>query len=272
MFYLENNLNSYKPWLDSLSGLKPSLDSRDNDSFNNILFLVELLIAYKAMGCLQQEDIDTIMTHIGNTMDENGGYALKNSHDNVTSLICAYKLLLPNMEYDINLNALSKGKHPRDVILWHFLIKPNWLSKLLLPIALLDIIRAILSSGKVRPKFWEKGNFLFRLKLFFGKLKRSRPMETVNNGEKHYYYDNGKEKVLYRIQNDGKILNLLRLSMLKKYKVLKPFVYLCHNLYIKKMGDDYQSQLFKNYFGEFNHPVREAYRQMDIYKQFLLVD
>ena len=252
-------LIDYKPWLDDFNGIKPKIGQ---ESFNNVLFSAEFLIALKELKSDQFKLVSADFTdHVKSLQDEHGGYSPKNSHDNLLAL--AVGLQAMDSVNPMQLGELLKGQHPRDKILIRHVVSPNILTWLLLPLALLDMYRALVSSGKVRPKFWDSFSiFMFRVKALFGVIKPYRS-EDIFGGIADYYDYNGKSERIIKVQNDGKILNLLRLYGLKKYGILKPVIRFFKKQYIKRMGKDFQSVLFANYFEEYEHPVREVYRRLD---------
>jgi hypothetical protein len=254
-------LENYDNWLDEFFGLKPH-SIKHPHSFNNIVFSTELILAKDRLGILSKYDISNYLGHVRLMEDEHGLYAPKNSHDNITAKIAGLVLLKSNRLYGMDIDEACKGKHPRDKILFPFYVQRSWYNWVLLPLALADIVRAILDSGKVRPKWWEKEHFLFRLKAKLGLLDLVEESKTFG-GRKEIYKYKGRDRVIRYLQNDGKIINLLRLSVLKHEPLLKPFVRFCKKLYIKEMGEDFQSQLFANYFEEEDHPVRVAYAELD---------
>lgn len=255
-------MDNYNEWLDSFAGVKPHRYKHDG-SFNNVLFSAELIAAKKELGRLLPVDEQRFNYHLKMLTDEHGGYAPKNSHDNLLGMYVGAKLIGNEAADNMQYKPLIQGQHPRDKILFGFFFAGKWWAKLLLPLALLDIVRAIYSSGKVRPKFWVKEHFMFRLKAKLGLIKPVKTGIKIHGGYADEYIWQGRQKHINYVQNDGKILNLLRLNQLREYSVLKPFVRLCKKMYISSMGEDFQSQLMANYFEEYDHPVRDAFRELD---------
>ena len=258
--------NYKKRWLSPFYGVKPHTDT--NDSFNDVLFSAELILAKKELGELDDLDKYYFRKHIDVLEDENGLYSPKNSHDNLTGKLSALRALgWSDREKAMSLKHMVKGKHPRDIIMYGFL-KGNGLVKylclILMPLVILDMFRAVFDV-RVRPAFTEKKFFWFRVKAMLGLLEFKERKE-VRSGY-HMWYKWGTENGGYQsvryTQNDGKILNLLRLNMLREYFYFKPIVRLFKMLYNKRMGKDFQTQLFESYFIEKNHPVTSAFRELD---------
>lgn len=264
-------MKNYDEWLDDFNGIKPHRSKHDG-SFNNILFSAELLVAKAELKNITYSDMSLFIDHAKQLETENGGYAPKDSHDNILGKIVGLETVISQADYvqaakaaqlswNMKPKALTTKKHPRDIILFRFFMDRPWWSWVLLPLALLDIMRAIADKGKVRPKFWKREYFMFRLKAYFGLIKPYR-REEIFGGYKDYYAGQVVDGIRY-MQNDGKILNLLRLNMLREFTILKPFVRLCKRMYIKRMGKNFQSQLMANYFEEPDHPVRVAFNELD---------
>lgn len=266
--FKQNSRNNYGEWLDEFYGLMPHR-TKHPGSFNNILFSTELILAKKELGELNKDDLANYLGHIHLTNTLDGLYAPKNSHDNLTAKIVGLMTLESGKLKEMNLSEARKRKHPRDFILYSFWLSNNILWSFLLVFPLLDIIRAIFSSGKIRPKFWDKRYFMLRLKAKFGLIEPFKEEEIFGGRAEHYMYNGNSERIIY-VQNDGKILNLLRLYVLKQHKILKPFVHFCKWLYIKRYGKHFQSIIFSNYFEEFDHPVRDAFRALDSQGKTLL--
>ena len=257
-------MSKLDPWLGDFYGIKPHRNKHDG-SFNNIVFSTEYIMARLESKTLVQEDLTLYLSHIHLTNTPDGLYAPKSSHDNLTAKITGLLAVQSKKVNEIDLSKAAKGQHPRDRILYGFLLRGNIFDAMLLPLALLDIVRAILDSGKVRPKFWDNWEtFKFRAKAKLGLIKPNRT-EKIFGGEADIFVLTEERviKRIIRVQNDGKILNLLRLNALRKFKLLRPFVRLCKRLYIKKLGPNFQSVLFANYFEEVDHPVRAAFAELD---------
>ena len=264
-------MKSYDEWLDNFNGLKPHRNKHDS-SFNNVLFSAELIMAKAELGNVSYLDMNLFIDHVKQLETDEGGYAPKDSHDNILGKIVGLETVMANADYvqaakaaqllwNMQPKAMIKKKHPRDIILFRFLLdRPLW-SYVLLPLALLDIVRAIVGAGKVRPKFWKREYFMFRLKAKLGLIKPIRT-EKIFGGHQDVYTGQAADSIRY-LQNDGKILNLLRLNMLREITWLKPFVRFCKKLYVKQLGENFQSVLMSNYFEETDHPVREAFAALD---------
>lgn len=256
----------YDDWIGPFYGIKPHRSEHDG-SFNNIVYTVELGLALQLLNGSKGESVELMLNHVVLTSDINGGYAPKNSHDNLTAKIVG--LLSVNDIYrltNMDRKELSKGKHPRDRILYGFWIGKGLSSivcSILLPFALLDIVRSILSPGKIRPKWfnsWKDFKIRFGAKL--GIYKHIKTVPITGGLAEYYQVGDVEERIIY-VQNDGKILSLLRLNTMKSNFLLKPFVRFCKKLYIKKVGKNFQTVLFRNYFSEHDHPVRMAYKELD---------
>lgn len=252
----------YENWLDEFYGLKPHRTKHEN-SFNNIIFSAEFILALQEAGILTQTELSVFEKHVDITATEFGLYLPKSSHDNLTAKITSLLALKDHVRLDrIDLSAAQSGKHPRDRIFYGFLLSKNPLYWLGMPFVMFEILRAIWSKGKTRPDWWEPGAFMFRLKALLGLIKPTRTVKVMGGIEWYYNY-HGSEQRIATVQNDGKILNLLRLNALRHFKIFKPFVRYCKRLYVKKYGNQFQSQLLGNYFEEPEHPVRVAFRQLD---------
>ncbi len=260
-------VTKYYKWLDDTFGLKPHLIEHAN-SFNNVLFSAEFLLALEVLG----DDsrilfMNDFLTHVGIHNTSDGGYKPKDSHDNILGKIAGLKAIDDSTSRkllsEMNVSELSSGKHPRDRILFSYILTGSRWSKMLMPFVKWDMKRAIKSSGKVRPS-WTGGfkDFLFRLKASLGIIKPVRT-EEIFGGVADWYDVKGKEERIITVQNDGKILNLLRLFLIKDVESNKGFVRECKQLYVSRYGVDFQSQLFSNYFKEDEHPIRVAYRELD---------
>ena len=253
------DLSNYNEFLSSTKGIK---SGRAESGFNDVVFSTEFILGLKELNMLNHQASFDYIEHLQLNADEHGLYKPKNSHDNLTAKLAGCKALMLMDELEnFNLKEACRRKHPRDIILYNFLMRQSWWSRLLLPLALLDMIRAIKVEGKVRP-VWYKDNIWFRFKAKFG-FQHPTYTEEVFAGRVDYYDVNDKERGLLIIQNDGKLLNLLRLNMLREYKYLKPFVRYCKKLYIRRYGECFQTVLFSNYFREYDHPIRELYRFLD---------
>lgn len=258
--------NYKKNWISPFYGVKPHKNV--NDSFNDIVFSAELIIAKKELGELDDLDKYYFRRHLEYTDDEHGLYAPKNSHDNLTAKLAAVRALeWRSVEARMSLLNMVKKKHPRDVIIYGFLmgnVVVKYICLLLLPLALLDMVRAVYSI-KVRPSWFSKKFFWFRLKAAIGALE-FKERRSVKGGYHDWYCwedaHDGVYNIIYQ-QNDGKILNLLRLNMFREYRYLKPIVRLFKMMYTRSMGSNFQTKLFENYFEEKNHPVVEAFRELD---------
>lgn len=252
----------YSPWLGPFLGLKPHLSKHDQ-SFNNVVFHTELILAKLELQNLTHEDIAIYLKHIQLTNTVDGLYAPKSSHDNLTAKFAGLLALESGHIKEVKYRKAQKGKHPRDWIFYGWLFSSNPLYWLLLPFTLLDIVRAIVDSGKVRPRFWDDwATFVFRVKVKLGFLKPYAEENIFGGRAKHFMYKGKSHRIIY-VQNDGKIINLLRLNILRKHKIFRPFVRMCKKMYIKRMGPEFQSRLFANYFEEKNHPVRKAFAELE---------
>jgi len=257
----------YYKWLDETYGLKPHL-TEHADSFNNVLFSAELLLALEVLGGDSSfAFINAFLNHVMANRTIDGGYKPKDSHDNILGKIAGLKAIddstSKNLLGKMNVKELIKGKHPRDMILFSSFLSDSWWSKILMPFAKWDMKRAIRSSGKVRPSWTGGGkDFIFRLKVKLGIVKLVRTEEIFGGIQKWYKVGDGEERIV-EVQNDGKILNLLRLFVMKGVESNKGFVRECKKMYIDELGVDFQSKLFANYFKEYEHPIRIAYRELD---------
>jgi hypothetical protein len=250
-----------KPWTDYQHGLN-AIRIVKGQNYNNVLYSAEYMLGLHAINDVSYDT--TFLKHIGATDTEYGGYAPKNSHDNITGKLCGLLALTRRgnaqaRTYLVKMQPerLSEGKHPRDSIFYGFMLNKGYkrlLWAMLMPFVLFEIIRAILSRGRVRPEPWVGPKL--RLHALFN---QSLGTERLHNGyAKHYKHG----KIEYTI-NDGKFLSLLRLHALKNYLLMKPFVYLCKKLYTMKYGKRFQSEMFSLYFVEKNHPVRVLYWALD---------
>ena len=246
-----------EPWLDSTGGIGPQIG---HESFNNIVFSTEYLIGRLVDKSLTHDEMMMYKQHVQANKDEFGGYKPKNSHDNITALLVGLLALESGQINDIDLGHVRSGKHPRDWLFYSMLLSRNPLYWLGLPFILFEIYRAAVSRGKIRPVFWQdKSTFWWRTKAYFGLISIERE-EEIFAGTKITYSD-GNE--LFIIQNDGKLLNFLRLYILKRYAILRPFVRFIKKKYVELYGDKFQSKLFANYFRESDHPVRVIYGKLD---------
>lgn len=252
--------NEYERWLDSTGGLNPHKTNQDGVGFNNIVNSTHLLLGKIELGIDTKKDSEYYFKHIRETEDENGLYMPKNSHDNLTAKLAGLLRTFSAHVTWFDLKEAQKGKHPRDRIFYGCILKGG-LYWLLFPFVMFEIIRGIYDQ-KVRPKFWETKDYKFRLYEKLGWVKPEAG-KKLQNGVKYFYTFEGEEKYLLKIQNDGKILNLHRLNILREYKLLRPFVRLCKRLYIKELGPNFQSVMFEKYYGEYNYPVRSLYRELD---------
>lgn len=266
---------NYELYLDDMRALGPNKES-PNSSFNNIVFSTEFLLADMILK-LHPEFAYKTVRHLQLTDTLDGGYAPKNSHDNIMAKIAACEAL-DKREWVTRMNwkELIKGKHPRDIILFGFFISKGFtkfLFGLMLWFPMLDIVRAILDSGKVRPSFWESFDiFIFRVKVMLGLLEETKRTESPYSKEDVivYYQTSKGEMAIRYMLNDGKILNLFRLYTFNRYWYMKPFVYFCKKLYVLKMGKKFQQVLFDRYFRDENHPVQQIYRLLDDKNQTII--
>jgi len=125
-------------------------------------------------------------------------------------------------------------------------------------------VRSIKSRGKTRPGwFSSKLNFVTRFKILTGILKPTSSEQILGGVAEAYEVLGVPFWALVKVQNDGKLLSLLRLNALRNVWYLKPFVRYCKSLYIKRYGPRFQSIMVANYFEESMHPVRLAFGALD---------
>jgi len=259
---------NYNPYLDDYCALGPTPEN-PNSSFNNIVFSGQFLLAEKKLGL--HPNFESLVTkHLNFTNDEFNGYKPKNSHDNIIWKMACLKALGREEEINtMNYWELAKGKHPRDMILFGFLIKEGF-SKLpfllLMWFPMFEIVRGILNRGKVRPAFWDSLDTLkFRLKAslgFYEEISSEQSPYHIDDVSIMYRVDGGNRPVHY-MMNDGKHLSLARLYLLNSYIIFKPFIYICKLLYKFKLGKRYQSLIFDRFFRSQNHPVQQIYHILD---------
>ena len=220
-------MQDYYKWLDETNGIVPELG---RPSFNNILYLAELMWGREINGRINVEDMSRIQSHIELNQDENGLYKPKNSHDNMTALVflCLYFNLLYINEMSLGAMLKKVWYRPWDAIFYMWALSGKIGRFFLAPLMLLvfgHIAYAIVKKHKVRPKLHE------------------RVWWTLT----------GKPYELRYMQNDGKILGMLKCAVLKdQYPATVRFL---HGLYIRHMGAEYPYVAFYNYFQPKDHPV-----------------
>lgn len=259
---------SYESYLDSMDALGPTAEKPDA-SFNNIVFSTHFLLAEKILG-MHPEFESRVLRHIRLTDTLEGGYAPKNSHDNLTAKIAAlyasgYRRSVLEMDH----GELSKGKHPRDWIYYGFLMNSGFkrfLFFLLMWFPMFEIVRGIITENKVRPAFWDSWKvFWFRVGAALGLYEEVRREESLITPLDYVVYfktKDGIQRISYMI-NDGKILNLFRLFTLKHFWYFRWFVKLCKKLFVRYEGKNFQSFMLDRYFRLENHPVQQAYHALD---------
>jgi len=215
-------------------GLTPE---RGKESFNNILYLLEYLVARQINGTLTSYELDLMRRHFDLTVDSNGLYTPKNSHDNLTAKLCACLIFHFYDLQDMKLSVMLKQVwyRPWDAAFYIYYLAPKpirWILKPLIYITFIQIAIAIIKKHKVRPKLHER--ILWTLQ--------------------------GKAYKLRRMQNDGKILGLIKLITLKgAYPRITRFL---RGLYLRYVGPEYGYTLMYNYFYEKDHPVILEWRQL----------
>lgn len=256
----------YDDWIGSDFGIKPTR-SQDDNSFNNIVYSTALLIAMdrynrtKISKAEYEKFIRLYRAHLVATNTPDGLYKPKNSHDNIMAKIAGLTVVMPIDVSQMNADKAVSKKHPRDVILFRYLLDGGLLWTALMPLAILDMVRAAVAK-KVRPEWYSKKYFWFRVKVALGISKPRLEYKIVGGTEEVHSTPNG-DQWLRRLQNDGRILNLFRLYALRDDKKFKWLLPLFKKLYVWNMGENFQSKMMENYYQEDDHPVIFAYRMLD---------
>lgn len=262
----------FENYLGELHGLGPSIEHK-NASFNNVVWGTDLLLALKTLGESSEFEKDYIK-HLKLTDTLEGGYAPKNSHDNIVAKIAGLDALGATKDLEkMDVSALTERKHPRDIILFNFFLGRGlrkFLASLFLPLAMLDMIRAAILSFKIRPTWYHSWfGFELRVKASLGLLKELRT-EDVFAGRQTIYEFKDEEHRILTVQNDGVALNLMRLHIMKKYTLLKPFVSFMRKIYEKRFGKAFEDRIFMLRYQDYSHPVRIAYRRLNRANKSLL--
>lgn len=223
-----DDINLPPEYLDETYGIRPE---KNRASFNNILYLLEYLLAIKKQGKLTKKHLDWWKAHWELNKDENGLYKPKNSKDNLYAKIMGDLLLLGHSEIPLK-SVLKHIDRFTDLMLWTVALGSRKLNMALSPLLLFIVVPVIYSFAKkhkIRPKIHER--ILWTLQ--------------------------GKKYSLTYHQNDGKILYSIALQALEsKSLFLKGLRKIGEFILKKRYGEKYFQILMNNYFIEEEHPIR----------------
>lgn len=264
-------------WFNVDGGIKT--DSNRPDGFNDILPTTQFYLARKLLGTITESEASKNFLYLFKRVDEFGLYRPKHSHDNSTFLIINHLVFNPGFMNIIDFGALIRGAnyHPKDV-LWYMLFHRNLgiklLGHVLSPITCGFMLISFASSGKVRPAWWRSLDSL---------KARIRPIHdkpiSVEHGEVFggtyvvRTYKNGDTFRFTKTQNDGKILNVFKLAVVKDSNpVFWLFAKVARSVLINKYGENYLAGIFANYYRELDNPVKGIYTEnnIDILKRKIL--
>lgn len=235
--------NLPQDYLDDTFGIRPA---PKQESFNNIIFLLEYLLAIDFQGKKQPIHKEWWKKHWELNLDENGLYKPKNSRDNLYAKIMGDQYLLGRSQLSLN-ECLKHINRVTDVVLWTLILGGFW-AKLavipLIPLMLVEVVYSIAKEGKVRPKIHER--ILWTLQ--------------------------GKKYNLTRTINDGKILYIMSLWALSgKYRLFYYLEKLCSSILKKRYGENYFAEMLKVYFKDKDHPIIKEWEKiketLDKYKE-----
>jgi len=249
-------------------GLAPSVN--ELDGFNDIVYITEYYVGKKLLNEFRFDDGLSYEKYLEANLDENGLYKPKNSHDNLTMKMCGCIILsLYKSLNKMSWKNVIKGKHPRDIILFSFILgNPiiKFLSRFLLWIPALMMIQSVWKKDKVRPKWleWdeyeEDGKKKSKLNWDNSRLswwfrKEYRDAYFIQPIWYKCWNVEGEYKESRHMQNDGKILTKYRLMALKdKSWTMKLTAIICNKLY-KRYNENWASYIYDRYFKEEDHPV-----------------
>jgi hypothetical protein len=252
----------YKDYLDGQSGISPE---KGQASFNNIVYLVGMVIGIKFQKANMLHPESTVEyeelfeEHCDLTEDENGLYAPKNSHDNITMKLAGSIALNTTDQYTMSLFHACKGAnfHPRDVVLYCFLMGSPVVSFLVSPLLIIPaitILFAAWSSGKIRPRGYWKDLIINRPKLI-------DVVKTKDGWIRTYLYRDNTKKSYRLHQNDGKILAFYRLLItVRRSFIMRLTAKLYERIMAKKYCSSYMLELYYNYFPDgYLHPTCHAW-------------
>ena len=235
----------------------------NQSSFNNIVFSYWYHVARTQQGQFNQQDLDALKKHINDNKDEHGLYAPKNSHDNITYLMLSKKSFHIGSTDDMDFwTAIKEMGVFRiwDVITYGAVFGPKylrWFFRLFLFIPCWQMVSAIKSEGKTRPKWFEFDRPHYSRILWWFK-KRELVKEDVQPTitYKTWRLKDGTERVSRHLQNDGKHLAVFRLyGLMNELPAFKKCAQKCRTLLIEKFGPDYTYEIINNYFQDRKHPV-----------------
>lgn len=254
----------YKKHLTPTSGIT----HREGDfgGFNEICFLVWLMVGLKRKGLYGEAESEIYNKHIELTEDETGGYKPKNSHDNLTYKICGSYLLGRDDHKRIKLLPLllRVWYRPSDLVFYSFLLGGpvlRFLAGLCLPILAWFALHAAKSEGKIRPQLIDFEDpkasrlwfYLRKKKYLTTSMRRDGWVKTYQMSDNFFYY-------LRLHQNDGKHLYTFKLMVLAEKSKLMKLTFKKYSAIMKeRYGEDYLHKVLFNYLGDKEHGAVKAW-------------
>ena len=250
-----------KEYIDETYGVRSAANA---PGFNNIVFTAWYHVYKKHNKNMTTDDFSSLVAHLKLNNDEYGLYKPKNSHDNITYKMILVELFGLQKDNDMSFIQASKDAgfyRIGDIITYGYSFGPKLLKPLfglLLFIPALMMIEAVYNEGKVRPHLIESDSSDSRFPWWFLPKTLVKEYSAVNDTQIHKEWKDykGRTRITRHMQNDGKHLAIFRLYALKdKSLVFKLTSRICRSILIKRYGENYTSEIIKNYFIDRNHPL-----------------